>query len=132
MRKGGVLYPVVSVVIIVVCTLLTTFAFAADHGGSTRHSFTTEGRINLRAEKVKSTEIPEAQKAGAIKTYGKLPLYFIENTGQVDGEGSYYERGAGHATFFTREGVVISLARSEGGDKKIQHQNEFKGKERRR
>lgn len=43
--------------------------------------------------------------------YGRMPLYFIENRGQVDKKVKYYAVGRGHTLFFTREGVVLSLAR---------------------
>jgi len=62
----------------------------------------------------KTTEVTEAQKAGLVKTYGNLPLYFIENRGQADRAVKFYERGAGHATFFTDDGVVLSLTKSGG------------------
>jgi len=61
----------------------------------------------------KKTEVTAAQKAAVIKNYGKLPLYFIENKGQVDEKVSFYEKGAGHATFFTKDGVVIGLTRRD-------------------
>jgi len=61
----------------------------------------------------KTTEVTEARKAGLVKTYGNLPLYFIENRGQADGKVSFYERGAGHATFFTGDGVVLALSKKE-------------------
>ncbi len=72
------------------------------------------GEISPLAPKVKTAEPTEAQKAEVKKTYGKLPLYFIENKGQVDGQVSFYERGAGHATFFTNNGVVLSLTKKDG------------------
>lgn len=50
-------------------------------------------------------------KANAAETYGKLPLLFIQNNGQMDKSVRFYERGAGHATFFTEQGVYISLRR---------------------
>jgi len=59
----------------------------------------------------KKTEVTATQKAAIIKTYGKLPLYFIENKGQVDEKVSFYEREAGHATFFTSKGVVLGLTK---------------------
>jgi len=77
-------------------------SLAADNGG-------TPIRQNHH-----TTAITAAQKAEAIKTYGRLPLYFIENNGEVDGQVSFYERGAGHATFFTKDGVVLSLTKSDG------------------
>jgi hypothetical protein len=54
-----------------------------------------------------------AGKAAVVENYGRLPLFFIENRGQVDQRVKYYARGSGHTTFFTREGVVLSLAQGQ-------------------
>jgi len=75
-------------------------------------SLAAEGNLNFLVQNQK-TEVTEAQKPGIIKTYGKLPLYFIENKGQVNMQVSFYERGTGHATFFTSDGVVLSLSKSD-------------------
>ncbi len=61
---------------------------------------------------VKSGE-EDAAKAQIQETYGKLPLYFIRNDGQVDEKVKFYEKGSGHATYFTKEGVYITLGRGE-------------------
>ncbi|MBI5234406.1 MAG: SBBP repeat-containing protein, partial [Deltaproteobacteria bacterium] len=62
-----------------------------------------------------SAQIPEktipADKPDIKQSYGNLPLYFIENNGQVDPKVAYYEKGAGHATYFTKQGVTLSLIR---------------------
>jgi len=78
------------------------------------------GKAPLIPNQQKS-EVTEAQKVNIKKIYGKLPLYFIENKGQVDGQVSFYERGAGHTTFFTADGVVIALTKSEGKAEKASH-----------
>jgi hypothetical protein len=44
------------------------------------------------------------------KTYEKLPLHFIPNQGQTEARVQYYTQRGGSAFFFTREGVVLSLA----------------------
>ncbi len=59
--------------------------------------------------------IPEA-KVQIQETYGKLPLYFIRNDGQVDEKVKFYEKGSGHATYFTKEGVYIQVVRGERSD----------------
>ena len=64
----------------------------------------------------KSGGVPEPAKVQVQETYGKLPLYFIQNDGQVDEKVKFYEKGSGHATYFTKEGVYISLARGEKSD----------------
>ncbi|MBI4847180.1 MAG: SBBP repeat-containing protein [Nitrospirae bacterium] len=48
-------------------------------------------------------------KMQANEDYGKLPLYFIRNDGQVDKSVSFYEKGKGHSTFFTSDGVYLAL-----------------------
>ncbi len=53
------------------------------------------------------------QKAAIVKSYGKLPLYFIRNEGQTDSSVKYYERGGRHATFFTDDGLVLSLVKDK-------------------
>jgi len=58
-------------------------------------------------------EITATQKTDIKNSYGKLPLYFIENKGQVNEKVSFYERGAGHATFFTEDGLILSLTKKE-------------------
>jgi len=74
---------------------------------------------NAKAPTLQKTEITVAKKAAVAKSYGKLPLYFTENKGQVDGRVKYYEKSSGHATFFTNEGVVLALTKSikEGKEK---------------
>ncbi len=46
----------------------------------------------------------------------KLPIYFTQNDGQVNKEVRFYERGNGHSTFFTKEGVSLSFFRRKGTD----------------
>jgi len=43
----------------------------------------------------------------ALAAYGELPLSFIENRGQVDGDVAYYAVDAAAVVYFTREGMVI-------------------------
>jgi len=70
--------------------------------------------VSFAADSIKTPATQKIQKAGIAETYGKLPLYFIENKGQVDKAVKFYEKGAGHATFFTEEGVVLALTKSNG------------------
>jgi uncharacterized repeat protein (TIGR01451 family) len=58
------------------------------------------------------SSISESEKIRVEANYGKLPLYFIQNDGQVDERVKYYEKGNGHTTFFTKEGVYLTLTRS--------------------
>ena len=64
----------------------------------------------------------EATRRRVSEIYGKLPLSFIQNDGQIDKRVRYYEKGAGHATYFTKKGVYLSLVgsqRQEPGSKMV-------------
>jgi hypothetical protein len=43
------------------------------------------------------------------KAYGKLPLHFIHNQGQMDERVKYYTQGSGPSLFFTSEGIYFTL-----------------------
>jgi len=53
--------------------------------------------------------IDSERKMKVQKDYGRIPLYFIENKGQIDEQVKFYEKSQGHNTFFTRDGIYISL-----------------------
>jgi hypothetical protein len=59
-----------------------------------------------------STTTPSPYKPGLQEDYGKFPVAFIHNEGQVDKRVKYFERGGGHSTFFTQDGVTLSLRSS--------------------
>ncbi len=44
--------------------------------------------------------------------FGNIPLYFIQNKGQVAPDIQYYEKGQGHTTYFTKDGVILHLSKS--------------------
>ena len=53
-----------------------------------------------------------------MENYGRLPLHFIENRGQVNKQVKYYTQGQGQTLFFTKKGMVMALNRpSEKGAK---------------
>jgi hypothetical protein len=41
--------------------------------------------------------------------FGRVPLYFEENRGQLDSQARYIARGANHAAFVTRDGLMLSF-----------------------
>ena len=51
-----------------------------------------------------------------LASYGKLPLYFIENQGQLDPDVSYYIQGGDKSIYFTGRGVTFAL--TDAGDEK--------------
>jgi hypothetical protein len=54
-----------------------------------------------------------SQKIRISQRYGKLPLYFIENKGQVDNRVRFYEKAGGHAIYFTPESIYFALRKKE-------------------
>ncbi len=51
----------------------------------------------------------------ALDAYGKLPLSFIPNEGQITDEAVRYSaQGAGYGFFFTQEGATLSFAEGKG------------------
>jgi len=54
-----------------------------------------------------------AEKEDILETYGKLPLYFIENKGQLDPKVRFYVKTSGQTLYFTDEGIVFDLLRRE-------------------
>jgi len=55
----------------------------------------------------------KADKEDILETYGKLPLYFIENKGQIDPRVRFYVKTSGQTLYFTDEGIVFDLLRRE-------------------
>jgi len=47
------------------------------------------------------------------RSFGKMPLYFVENRGQLDPRVAYSVQGRDTAIYFTREGVTFSLIRAK-------------------
>ena len=58
-------------------------------------------------------EIDDQRRKKLLDNYGKLPLIFIENNGQLSSKVKLYEQGSGHSTFFTQEGVFLSLTKDQ-------------------
>ncbi len=54
-----------------------------------------------------------ALKTEIREAYGKLPLAFIKNDGQLNQCVKFYENSSGHTTFFTKEGVSLLLTKTE-------------------
>ena len=57
--------------------------------------------------------VDEQARTKLLDSYGKLPLTFIENRGQIDRRVKLYEKGSGHSTFFTEKGVFLTLTKSK-------------------
>jgi len=68
-------------------------------------------------------QVPGASAAGSIRAnvdFGRVPLYFIPNEGQLDGQVAFYIKGRDKSVYFTPGGVTFSLGQLEAarsGDK---------------
>ncbi len=58
---------------------------------------------------------PAANKPQVVETFGKLPLYFIENQGQFDPRVAYYIQGGDKSIYFTGRGVTFALTGAGDG-----------------
>ena len=61
-----------------------------------------------------TVELQRPETTRVQEAYGKLPLYFIENKGQVDSRVAFYVQGADTTLYFTREGVTFGLTGEQG------------------
>jgi len=50
-----------------------------------------------------------ATRARLEQAFGHLPLYFVENQGQMDERVAYYIQGSDKTIYFTPEGVTFAL-----------------------
>ncbi|MCF6159086.1 MAG: hypothetical protein E3K32_11070 [wastewater metagenome] len=94
--------------LLLVCGVLFSFTLSAE---SKSHEVVDKGR---------SESLDETRRMQITEDYGRLPLCFIQNDGQMDERVRFYERGNGHAMFFTKRGVCLSLHQpSPAGEKDI-------------
>ena len=61
-----------------------------------------------------TAELQRPETARIQEMYGKLPLYFIENKGQMDSRVAYYVSGGQNTIYFTEAGVTFGLTGEEG------------------
>ena len=54
-----------------------------------------------------------AVKSKVMESYGKIPLYFIENKGQIEKQVRFYISGAGGRLFFTKDSIVSEIVKRE-------------------
>ena len=72
--------------------------------------------VNVSSEETapQAETVDEATRSRVTEAYGKLPLSFEENRGQVDKEVKYISRGSGYTMFLTPTEAVLTLQRSDG------------------
>ena len=61
-------------------------------------------------------------KAGAISAYGRLPLSFIENQGQVDSPAKFYTTGPGFQVCFTPQEITLYAGAARNADMTLEGQ----------
>jgi hypothetical protein len=67
----------------------------------------------LAGESSTDTTDLSTTESSILEAYGKLPLLFIENQGQVDEAVRYYVTSSGQTVYFTEENIVFDLIRSD-------------------
>lgn len=65
--------------------------------------------ISMTLALCSSTIADEACHPEVEKAFGQLPIYFIENQGQMDREVAYYVQGADKTLYFTEQGITFTL-----------------------
>ncbi len=71
----------------------------------------------LLAEEISTDTMDlSATESSVLEAYGKLPLLFIENQGQVDEAVKYYVKASGQTVYFTEENIVFDLIRPDGAE----------------
>jgi hypothetical protein len=80
---------------------------------STEQPFNTSTTIQLE------NPLGSARAQEKAQAYGRLPLYFIENRGQVDRKVQFYAQAPGQRLAFTSREAVLSLSQGKGKVAKI-------------
>jgi beta-propeller repeat-containing protein len=71
----------------------------------------------------------KGDQANRDERFGKLPLYFVENRGQVDERAEYYVQGKDKSIYFTPHGLVFSLLGKGKGERGKAKQEQTAGSE---
>jgi hypothetical protein len=72
---------------------------------------------SIRAnETVTSSSAAGTAACNADESFGRQPIYFIENQGQLSEEAAYYVKGSKKTLYFTSEGITFALAGLEGDE----------------
>ena len=54
--------------------------------------------------------ISRPSSVGLERSFGQLPLYFVENQGQLDAQVAYYIQGRDQTIYFSTQGVTFALS----------------------
>src|SRR5437879_4298332 len=80
--------------------------------GFPRLAQVSSGHPNIGGNAI-TTISKKTKKVLVQEAYGKLPLSFSRNDGQIDRKVKFYEKGSGRATFFAKDGVYLFLTNGQ-------------------
>ncbi len=80
-----------------------------------RHALASFGAA---AAAPKAAEVPAEARAHISENFGRLPLYFIENWGQMDAQVGYYIHARDKSIYFTPDGVTFVLSEPIASNKR--------------
>ena len=92
---------------LVATTLVLVGVFQLVPGLNTSASNTTGSQNPLPI--AESADVPKETEQRIVQAYGKLPLYFEPNQGQIAEEAKFMARGNGYTLFLTANEMVLSL-----------------------
>jgi hypothetical protein len=102
-----------SLVVIGPINLITQQSHASNN--SLLHSLAPSVKESAEKTGPQAETVDEATRARVSEAYGKLPLSFEENRGQVDKGVKYLSRGTGYTLFLTPTEAVLTLRKADGG-----------------
>jgi hypothetical protein len=97
--------------------IMTVFSLLFVHGSDVPKSSAADNNLGISANttaldsRIKAKDVDPSIRASIEKSYGKLPLRFEVNKGQVDNAVKYLSRGSGYTLFLTSTEAVLSLRR---------------------
>ena len=92
---------------LVATTLVLVGVFQLVPGLNTSASDTSDSHNPLPI--TESSNVPKETEQRIIQAYGKLPLHFEPNQGQIAEEAKFMARGNGYTLFLTANEMVLSL-----------------------
>jgi hypothetical protein len=99
--------------LIFLSVLLTGSAIGILHGFPVSQA--ASAPIDTFTSAIKGTD--QKVKAHAREEYGKLPLSFIANDGQIDSRVKFISRGDGYSLFLTSSEAILALSKPQAGKK---------------
>lgn len=75
-----------------------------------QHGLLTSARAEAATSPTSPNALPSTDdqtRARAAESFGKLPLYFVENRGQLDKRVGYYVQGSDKTIYFTNKGLTF-------------------------